>query len=222
MKIYILDGGPRKDGNTAAMCESFARGAAEAGAESERVRLFDYSYTGCRSCFACKARGGPSYGRCGWRDGIYELLDSAAHADGVVFASPVYFGTITPQLHAFIERLFFPFVVYDKKYSVIAPKRPETAVIYTMNVKEPVLTKDYIGEANSGPLGFFERYVTRVYKRPERICAFNTYQFSDYGKFVADGWDEREKAEWRERELPRELREASEAGKRMAENIKKG
>ena len=64
--------------------------------------------------------------------------------------------------------------------------------------------------------------MTRVYKRPERICAFNTYQFSDYGKFVADGWDEREKAEWRERELPRELREAFEAGKRMAEKIKKG
>ena len=66
---------------------------------------------------------------------IRDRLEAAANADGVVFASPVYLGTITPQLHAFVERLVFPFIVYDKNYSVIAPKRFETAVIYTMNVK---------------------------------------------------------------------------------------
>ena len=177
MKIYILDGGPRKNRNTSAMCESFAKGAAGAGAETETIRLFDYSYTGCRSCFACKVRGGSSFGRCGWRDGISELLEAAANADGVVFASPVYLGTITPQLHAFVERLVFPFIVYDKNYSVIAPKRFETAVIYTMNVKERMFADEYIGAENGGPLGFFERYVTRVFTKPERVCAFNTYQF---------------------------------------------
>ena len=221
MKIYILDGGPRKNRNTSAMCESFAKGAAGAGAETETIRLFDYSYTGSRSCFACKVRGGSSFGRCGWRDGISELLEAAANADGVVFASPVYLGTITPQLHAFVERLVFPFIVYDKNYSVIAPKRFETAVIYTMNVKERMFADEYIGAENGGPLGFFERYVTRVFTKPERVCAFNTYQFDDYGKYVADGWDEREKAEWRARELPRELQNAFDAGARMAEKIKK-
>lgn len=221
MKIYLLNGGPRRDWNTAAMCESFARGAAGAGAKTETVRLFDRTYTGCRSCFACKVRGGSSYGHCGWRDGISELLEAVAAADGVVFASPVYFGTITPSLHAFAERLFFPAVAYDRGYSVIAPKKLETAVIYTMNVKERILTDEYIGPANGGPLGFFERYVARVYTAPERVCAFNTYQFTDYGAFVADGWDEREKAEWREREFPKERQRAFEAGARMAEKIGK-
>ena len=110
MKIYILDGGPRKDGNTAAMCESFARGAAEAGAESERVRLFDYSYWPAAAA-ASPARRGAAHptGAAAGATVFTNCSDSVAtRLDGVVFASPVYFGTITPQLHAFIERLVFP------------------------------------------------------------------------------------------------------------------
>ncbi|MFR5881457.1 MAG: flavodoxin family protein [Cloacibacillus evryensis] len=181
----MLDGGPRKDRNTSAMCASFAKGAAGAGAETETVRLFDYSYTGCRSCFACKVRGGSSFGRCGWRDGISELLEAAANADGVVFASPVYLGTITPQLHAFVERLVFLHSLRQKLQRHCS-ERFETAVIYTMNVKGDI-RDEYIGAENGGPLGFFERYVTRVFTKRTRLC-LNTYQFDDYGKYVADGW----------------------------------
>ncbi|MDO5116289.1 MAG: flavodoxin family protein [Synergistaceae bacterium] len=221
MKIYIFDGGPRENWNTAAMCASFARGAGESGAETETVRLYDIDYTGCKSCFACKVKGGASFGRCGWRDGIYELLDLAAHADGVVFASPIYFGTITARLQAFSERLFFPFVQYDREYSVTAPKKLETAVIYTMNVKEPMMEKLYLGESGEGPLSNFERVVERVFTKPERICAFNTYQFSDYSRYEASGWDEREKAAWKRDVFPAELNGAFDAGRRMAEKIRR-
>ena len=136
MKIIIFDGGPRKGWNTARMCESFAAGAAEAGAEVETVRLYDLDFKGCRSCFACKVKGGASYGRCAQRDGASGLLERAAQADGIVFASPVYLWTVTPQLHALIERLIFPLVSYAKEEPALASKRIETAMIYTMNVKE--------------------------------------------------------------------------------------
>ena len=53
MKIMIIDGGPRKDMNTAAMVQAFAEGAQEGGAEVKVVRLYDIDYKGCRSCMAC-------------------------------------------------------------------------------------------------------------------------------------------------------------------------
>ena len=219
MKIIIFDGGPRKGWNTARMCESFAAGAAEAGAEVETVRLYDLDFKGCRSCFACKVKGGASYGRCAQRDGASGLLERAAQADGLVFASPVYLWTVTPQLHALIERLVFPFISYGKGYPTLAPKRAETAMIYTMNVKEPLFEEKFIN-GEGGPLAAFENFIGRVFAKPERVCAFNTTQFSDYSKYDADGWDEAEKKKWRDEEFPKELAAAREAGRRMAEKIK--
>ena len=142
MKIIIFDGGPRKGWNTARMCEAFAAGAAEAGAEVETVRLYDLDFKGCRSCFACKVKGGASYGRCAQRDGASGLLERAAQADGLVFASPVYLWTVTPQLHAFIERLLFPFVSYGAGYPTLAPKRADLHVYpFITPVRIPLFDK---------------------------------------------------------------------------------
>lgn len=219
MKICIFDGGPRKGWNTAKMCESFALGATEAGAEVETVHLYDLDFKGCRSCFACKTVGNAAHGRCVWRDDATELLAEAAQADGLVFASPIYLWTVTPQLHAFTERLLFAAVSYSASRQSFAEKLPETAVIYTMNVKEPLFNELYIN-GGGGTLGAFETLIGRILTKPERICAYNTYQFTDYSKYVADKWDEADKAKWRENEFPKELRAAYEAGRRMAEKIK--
>ena len=58
MKIIALNGSPRKGWNTHQMLEAFLEGAraADAETETELVHLFDLSYTGCRSCFACTAQ----------------------------------------------------------------------------------------------------------------------------------------------------------------------
>ena len=55
-KIMIIDGGPRKNMNTAVMLEKFAEGAREAGAEVKIVRLYGIDYMGCMSCMACKIK----------------------------------------------------------------------------------------------------------------------------------------------------------------------
>ena len=57
-------------------------------------------------------------------------------------------------------------------------------MIYTMNVKEPQFHETYIN-GGKGPLGAFESFVGRVFAEPERVCAFNTYQFTDYAKYDA-------------------------------------
>ncbi len=51
-KIMVIDGGPCRNMNTAAMLESFANGAKEGGAEVKLVRLYDMDYKGCMSCMA--------------------------------------------------------------------------------------------------------------------------------------------------------------------------
>ena len=57
-KIVIIDGGPRKNMNTAAMIEAFSDGAksVEENLEVKRIRLYDLDYKGCYSCLACKLK----------------------------------------------------------------------------------------------------------------------------------------------------------------------
>lgn len=221
MKIYVLDGGPRKGWNTNLMCESFAAGARSSGADVEVICLYDLTYRGCYSCFACKLKGGKFYGKCGFPDEIQDLLEKVSLSDGVAFASPVYMGDITAQLRGFTERLMYPFHSFDAKVHRIAPKQLETAVIYTMNVKESVLNDRYIGPDSNGPLGFFERFLESTFSKPERICAFDTLHFLDYSKYVADFFDSEAKAESRKTQFPKDLQNAFEAGIRMALRIKR-
>ena len=60
MKALFINGSPRKNGNTAKLLKRAMEGAAEAGAETELINLYDRSlnFKGCMSCFACKLKGG--------------------------------------------------------------------------------------------------------------------------------------------------------------------
>jgi len=63
-------------------------GAKAKGAMTEFVHLYDLSFRGCVSCFACKKIGGKSYGRCAVRDELTPLLTKAAEADVLILAHP--------------------------------------------------------------------------------------------------------------------------------------
>jgi multimeric flavodoxin WrbA len=64
MKVLALNGSPRKNWNTSIVLNHALEGAAFKGAETELINLYDYNYQGCISCFACKLKGGKSYGKC--------------------------------------------------------------------------------------------------------------------------------------------------------------
>ncbi len=85
-KVIILNGSPRKNWNTYKMCESFANGVKDSGAEAEIINLYDVDFKGCRSCFACKLKGGKSFGRCGYPDGLSPVLDNLSIS---ILATPV-------------------------------------------------------------------------------------------------------------------------------------
>lgn len=218
-KICIVNGSPRNSWNTAKMCQSFAQGVTDIGLEVEIINLYDIDFKGCRSCFACKLRNGKNYGKCAYPDGLKDILDRVSGADGIVFASPVYFGEVTGVMKSFCERLFFPFVTYDEKFTPIPPKNLKTAVIYTMNVDKSIFETSYLGDNNCGPIGLFENWISHIYEQPQRICAFNTYQFSDYNKYVADVFDETQKAKQRDEVFPQDLQKAYLAGENMAKEL---
>lgn len=209
-KVIMLNASPRKSWNTYKMCESFAKGVNESGADAEIINLYDIDFKGCRSCFACKLKGSKSFGKCGYPDGLTPVLDKISQADGVVLASPIYFGDVTGVARSLIERLFFPFFEYKAGYPSIAPKKLKTAVIYTMNVNE-----DMANEMYSDLFNKVEGFMEIAFSKPERICAFDTYQFTDYDKYVCEVFDKNHKLKQKEEQLPKDLEKAYQAGLNM-------
>jgi multimeric flavodoxin WrbA len=212
MKVYAINGSPRKAGNTATLLQKALDGVRAAAkdqtVETEMINLYDLRYTGCTSCFACKRLGGKSYGKCAVKDDLYEVLRKVAQADGLIFGSPIYFGNITGQLLSFLERLQFPFLVYDKNRSNLAPKRMPTAFIYTMNVPEEIMSQ-------AGYLKTFDQLASRLghmLTRPAYMCANDTYQFDDYSKYASDAFSEEAKAAHRETQFPIDCQKAYDLG----------
>lgn len=186
-KIMIIDGGPRKKMNTAAVVQAFVEGAREGGADVKVVRLYDIDYKGCRSCMACqlKDKRVPS---CCFQDGLTDILAECTEADGLVLASPIYYGEFTAQMRAFYERLTFPWLSY-KDFSVVAPKKMPVTMIYTMNAspeQAPGTLQNMKGVETMLGMSFGNT--------PEVIMANSTTQVNDYSH----------------------LQKAKEAGKRMA------
>src|SRR5512135_1004940 len=109
MKAIGINGSPRKKWNTAILLENALKGAGVRGAKTELLHLYDYGYSGCVSCFACKKRNGKSYGKCAVKDGLSPVLKKVNEADVILLGSPIYFGSVTGEMKSFMERLFFPF-----------------------------------------------------------------------------------------------------------------
>lgn len=102
-KIVILNGGPRMNGNTAALINAFTEGAQEAGHTVVRFDLQKMNIHGCMGC----CQGGKDKGSpCTQKDDMERIYPDYQAADVVVFASPMYYWTITGQLKCAIDRLY--------------------------------------------------------------------------------------------------------------------
>lgn len=102
MNITILNGSPRKNGNTEIMAGEFARGAKENGHTVELINLAGKQIAGCKGCQYCFAHDGV----CSQKDDMVAILENLDQADMVVFASPIYCYDITAQLKAVIDRFY--------------------------------------------------------------------------------------------------------------------
>lgn len=212
MKVYAINGSPRKNKNTATLLQKALDGVKEAAkdkeVETEIINLYDLNYTGCKSCFACKRLGGKNYGKCAINDDIYEILEKISQADGLIFGSPIYFGTITGQLLTFLERLLFPYLVYDKNHSSIAPKKMPTAFIYTMNASEGYMERGgYLSNFNN-----IESAIGHILTKPLVMYSNDTYQFDDYEKYESSAFSKEAKEEHKRIQFPLDCKKAFELG----------
>ena len=210
-KIVIIDGGPRKNFNTASMLQKFAEGAMSVGdgIEVKTVRLYDLDYKGCMSCMACKIKGRAS-NVCRFKDALTPILEEIAEADGLVLGSPIYFGDVTGQMRTFLERLAFPWLSYND-YSLTAPKRMPVVLVETMN--------GLPDRNNSNGYGSMEHCIAAALGQPERLIAYNTYQVKDYSRFELGGFSEEAKRRYRDEHWEADLQRAYEAGKRMGNGV---
>ncbi|WML67419.1 MAG: NAD(P)H dehydrogenase (quinone) [Methanoregula sp. SKADARSKE-2] len=101
MKILAIHGSPRTIRSTTRRLAGLVlEGAAEVGAETEIVDLADLRITPCTACEGCTFNG-----ICVYEDDLSALLARMNEADAIVFASPVYFDSITGQMKIFFDRL---------------------------------------------------------------------------------------------------------------------
>lgn len=100
-KVLILKGSPRERGNSAVLADAAAEGARETGAEVESVYLHALRILPCSACEGCREPGG-----CVLDDDMRDLLPKVAAADSILFATPVYWFTLSAQLKLCIDRWY--------------------------------------------------------------------------------------------------------------------
>jgi multimeric flavodoxin WrbA len=211
MKLLAINGSPRKKWNTAMLLENALEGAASKGAETELVHLYDLTYTGCTSCFACKLKGGKSYGKCAVNDGLTPVLEKIPDADALILGSPIYFGTVSGEMRSFMERLLFPYHAYTSPPSSLFGKKIPAAFIYTMNVSEQQM-KEYHYTVHTA---LNESLLNRTFGHAETLFSFETLQFEDYAKVVFSYFDPEERKERRRTVFPKDCKKAFDLGIRL-------
>ena len=112
MKVLIINGSPRKGGNTAIAVAEIAKIL-----KQEQIEVIDYQIgvkdiRGCTACNYCRLNG-----QCVFNDEVVKLAEILKQVDGVVIASPVYFASANGSLISLLDRLFYS-TSFDKSMKV--------------------------------------------------------------------------------------------------------
>ncbi len=102
MKVLMINGSPRKEGNTQLALEEMALVLRNEGIEVEILQVGNQAIRGCIACNACRKTG-----RCVFDDLVNEVAAKFAECDGLVIGSPVYYASANGTLISFLDRLFY-------------------------------------------------------------------------------------------------------------------
>lgn len=112
MKVLLLNGSPKVNGNTSIALAQMEQIFRQEGIEAETVQVGHLAVRGCISCYACRQKG-----QCIFDDVVNELAPKFQEADGLVIASPVYYASANATLIAVLDRLFYS-TQFDKTMKV--------------------------------------------------------------------------------------------------------
>ena len=112
MNVLIINGSPRKNGNTSIALEEMKKVFEENDVCTEIVQVGNQNVRGCIACGRCA-----ELGKCVFDDIVNELAPKFEKADGLVIASPVYYASANATLIAVLDRLFYS-THFDKTMKV--------------------------------------------------------------------------------------------------------
>ena len=112
MKVLLINGSPRPNGNTSLALQELERSFEREGVETETIRIGSDAIRGCIACNSCAKNG-----KCVFDDAVNAAAPKFEAADGLVVASPVYYASANATLVAFLDRLFYS-TSFDKTMKV--------------------------------------------------------------------------------------------------------
>ena len=112
IKILMINGSPRKNGNTSIALQEMEKIFVEEGIETETIQIGNQDIRGCIACNRCAEQG-----TCVFEDAVNEAAPKFEVCDGLVVASPVYYASANATLIAFLDRLFYS-THFDKTMKV--------------------------------------------------------------------------------------------------------
>lgn len=218
MKIVACNGSPRKEWNTATLLQHVLNGAASVGAQTSMHHLYDYTFTGCRSCMLCKRKGLSGKRQCAMKDELTPLLEEIAGADALVMGSPVYFYGETGVFRCFMERLLFPWLSYEKDVASYYTGKFPCALIYTMNITEKEMEGNRSGLPEWLKLDTVKvapHFFTRVFGHCETLLCTDTMQVEDYDAYAMSKYDAEAKQRGRDTRFVEDCAKATALGRRL-------
>jgi len=102
MNITCVLGSPRTNGNSATLTRYMLQQFEQRGANVQAFEINKLNYRGCQGCMACKT----TLETCGLRDDITPILERVKNSDVLIVASGVYYGNVTSQAKAFLDRIY--------------------------------------------------------------------------------------------------------------------
>jgi multimeric flavodoxin WrbA len=102
MKVVAIGGSPRLSGHSNFLIDQALDEIRARGVDTEKIVLNEYKIGPCQAHLNCG-----SFSECQQKDDASWILDKFSEADGLIIASPVYFGTISAQMKTFMDRSFF-------------------------------------------------------------------------------------------------------------------
>ena len=184
-KILILNGSPKKDGNTATLVEWFCQGAKPKDADVEIIRTANLKYkvNGCISCRKCQES--EKY-ECCINDDAKPVLARMANVDVIVFATPLYFFSASAQTKLIMDRMFSLYKWDNAAGTMKTPLMDKTLVLLASAfedigldaLEKPFkLTADYTGMkfesilvANAGTSGEITKKRPDVKQKVEELA----------------------------------------------------
>jgi multimeric flavodoxin WrbA len=100
MKVLLISGSPKPNGNTAQLMQECAKVIQDAGVEAEIVSFAGMKIEACIACMKCSKTG-----ECGLDDGLNEVIRKVKQAEGLIVGAPVYFGTARGDVMCALQRI---------------------------------------------------------------------------------------------------------------------